>query len=259
MRVAIGQTAGRPGEVAANLALMERLAREAAGQGADLLLLPELFLSGYNMGPAIRDLAEPADGPSARAAGAIARQAGIALAYGYPERTAEGLYNAAKLLDREGRPVANYRKTHLWGDYERAQFRPGDSLEVFVFGGIRFGMLICFDIELPEAARTLALRGAEALIVLSATSAPYPAVPRRLVPVRAYENGLFILFANRCGAEFGLAYAGESCAAAPDGALLARCGEGEGLAFASLDPAHYADYRRAHDYKANRRPPLYEP
>ncbi|MFZ5790819.1 MAG: carbon-nitrogen hydrolase family protein [Pseudomonadota bacterium] len=257
MKVALGQVVGAPTDIAANLALMERLAAEAGRRSADLLLLPELFLSGYNIGATVRELAEPLDGPSATRVGAIAAKAGLAIAYGYPERVPEGVYNSAAVLDRKGRAVANYRKTHLWGDYERAQFLPGQALDLFELDGLRLGFMICYDIDFPELARGLALAGADALIALSATTAPYPVVARHLIPARAYENRLFVLYANRAGEESGLRYAGESCIAAPDGSILASCGQGEELAIGSVDLERYAAFRRDHRYEAHRRPELY--
>lgn len=257
MKVALGQIVGTPADIAANLALMEKLAAEAAGRGADLLLLPELFLSGYNVGATVRELAEPLDGPSAKAAGAIAAKGGLAIAYGYPERAPEGVYNSAAVVDRRGLAVANYRKTHLWGDYERAQFLPGQASDLFELDGIRLGFMVCYDIDFPELARGLALAGADAIIALSATSAPYPVVPRCLIPARAYENRLFVLYANRAGEEHGLRYAGESCIAAPDGAVLARCGQSEELALGEIDFERYAAFQRGHRYEAHRRTELY--
>lgn len=257
MRVALGQTMGKPADVPGNLKLMARLAMAAAGGGAELLLLPELFLTGYNIGAEIQALAEPSDGPSATAAASIAATAGVALAYGYAERAPDGVYDSALVIDRSGRRVANYRKTHLWGDYERTQFRPGDSLDVFELAGLRFGILICYDLDFPELARGLALAGADALIALSATTAPYPVIPRHVVPARAYENRMFVLFSNQAGEERGLAYAGESCAAAPDGSVLASCGKADELAFADVDLARYAAFRAAHRFAGDRRPELY--
>jgi predicted amidohydrolase len=257
MKVALGQIVGTPADVAANLALMERLATDAAASGADLLLLPELFLSGYNVGATVRELAEPLDGPSAARAGTIAAKAGLAIAYGYPERAPEGVYNSAAVLDRKGRTVANYRKTHLWGDYERAQFLPGQASNLFDLDGLRLGFMICYDIDFPELARGLALAGADAIIALSATTAPYPVVPRHLIPARAYENRLFVLYANRAGEEQGLRYAGESCIAAPDGSILASCGQGEELAIGAVDLERYAAFKHNHRYETHRRPELY--
>jgi 5-aminopentanamidase len=257
VNIALGQTIGTPGDVAANLALLERLAVEAAGRGADLLLLPEFFLSGYNVGAAIRELAEPRDGSAAKAVATIAASAGIAIAYGYPERTSEGVYNSAMVIGRTGEIVAGYRKIHLWGDDERMQFLAGRSCDVFSLGGLRFGILICYDLDFPEMARGLALSGADAIMALSATTAPYAVVPRHLIPARAYENRLFVLFSNRTGEEHGLRYAGESCVAAPDGEILASCGQAEELAFATLDLPRYAAFRRDHRYGDDRRPEIY--
>lgn len=257
MKVALGQTIGTPGDVAANLALMQRLARDAADKGADLLLLPELFLTGYNIGTAIPDLAEPLDGPSAKAVAAIAKAAGLAIAYGYPERTAEGLYNAGLILDRQGQVVVNYRKSHLWGAMEHAHFLSGQEPPIFQLGGLRLGFMICYDIDFPEVSRSIALAGVDAIIALSATSKPYHVVPRHLIPARAYENRLFFAFLNRAGQENGLSYAGESCIAAPDGEVIAQCGDGEELVIGTLDVDAYATFRHDHQYKSDRRPHLY--
>jgi len=258
MKVALGQTIGTPGDIAANLALMERLAKEAAARGADLLLLPELFLSGYNVGAAISDLAEAREGPSAIAAAAIAKAVDIAIAYGYPERAPEGIFNTALVLDRQGRVVANYRKSHLWGAEERTHFLPGRESAIFMLGGLRFGFMICYDIDFPEFSRTLALAGVDAIIALSATTKPYHVVSRRLIPARAYENRLFFLFANRAGEEHGMSYSGESCIAAPDGELIAQCGDGEELVIGTVDADSYAAFRRDHQYKADRQLHLYQ-
>ena len=257
MKVALGQTIGMPGDVAANLALMERLATEAAAGGADLLLLPELFLTGYNIGAGIRDLAESHDGPSSMAASAIAKAAGLAIAYGYPERRPEGIYNAALVLDRQGQVVTNYRKPHLWGADEAVYFLPGHEPAIFTLDNLRFGFMICYDIDFPEYARTLALAGIDAIIALSATTKPYHVVSRHLIPARAYENRLFFLFANRAGEEHGMSYTGESCIAAPDGDLITRCGDGAELVIGTVDPDTYAAFRRDHQYKADRQLHLY--
>lgn len=253
MRIALGQFAGTPADVAANLRLAESLAREAARQGADLLVLPELFLTGYNIGDAVVRLAEPGDGPSARAMARIATAAGLAIVYGYPERAPEALYNSAAAIDRGGRHLATYRKIHLWGGFEGSHFRPGTEPAALTLGGLSLDLQICYDLDFPEPSRAAARGGADGLIVISATSAPYSIVSRHLVPTRAYENQLFVLFADRTGEEAGLRYAGESCVAAPDGTFLAKSGFEEALIFADLDAAAYAGYRRDH------RPPAFWP
>jgi len=257
MKIALGQTIGTPGDVPANLQLMGRLADTAAAQGADLLLLPELFLSGYNIGDQAQRLAEPGNGPAAAAASAIAAKAKLAIIYGYPERGTEAVYNSALMLDKTGQHIANYRKTHLWGDFERRQFRPGANVTLIELAGVRFGIMICYDIDFPELARRYALDGADAIIALSATTAPYPVVPRRLIPARAYENRLFVLFSDRAGTEHGMTYAGESCVAAPDGEIVAACGQGEELVIAEIDFDRYRQFRQDHRFTEDRRPELY--
>ena len=125
MKIAIYQGEGLPAKVDENLEIMRRFAFSAARQQADLIIFPELFLTGYNIGSAAHSLAEPADGPSYQKAAEIARKADIALLYGYSERLGTDVYNAALLIDRKGRARANYRKTHLYGSYEKNTSNPG--------------------------------------------------------------------------------------------------------------------------------------
>jgi predicted amidohydrolase len=260
MRIAIYQGPGEAGSVAPNLDLIEARAKEAASRGARLLIGPEMFLSGYNIGPEqVRHLAEPADGPALARVAAIARETRIALLVGYPERGENGaIYNAVRLIDRDGRSLANYRKCHLFGDLDRRMFHAGSGLsEVAEIDGVRVGLLICYDLEFPESVRLLALAGADLVAVPTALMDPFEAVARILVPARALENQVFLAYANRCGREGDLSYCGQSCVVGPDGADLARAGRGEQLILADLDPARLAAARRANSYLADRRPELY--
>ena len=126
MRIALFQGPEQPGTVAGNLERLRQAAGAAAARGARLLVCPEMFLTGYHIGPeATRRLAEPADGPSAQQAAAIARASGLALLYGYPELAPDGsVFNAALLVERDGRRLANHRKSHLFGDLDRARSAP---------------------------------------------------------------------------------------------------------------------------------------
>ncbi|MCS0503433.1 carbon-nitrogen hydrolase family protein [Ancylobacter mangrovi] len=261
MRIALLQTAGDPdNRPAANLDRLEAAAARAAGNGAELLLAPEMFLSGYNIG---RDmaarLAEPADGPSARRAGEIARRHGIALCYGYPERGEDGaVHNAALLLDHTGAPRLNYRKAHLFAALDRAMFAAGDELTaVAEIGGLRLGILICYDVEFPEAVRALALAGADLVLVPTANMKPYDAVSHLVVPARAFENGLFVAYANRCGSEGDLDYLGLSCVGDPNGGNLVLAGDGEEILYADILPERLAAARRFNSHLKDRRPDAY--
>jgi predicted amidohydrolase len=260
MRVAVFQGPLHGGAPDQNLGRLRRAARDAADAGAGLLIAPEMFLTGYNIGPeAVRGLAEPVDGPSATEAARIARSVGLALLYGYPELGPDGrVYNAAVLLDRQGRRLANHRKTHLFGALDRDAFAPGQGPPtVAEVDGLRLGILTCYDVEFPENVRTLALQGVELVAVPTANMAPYSFVPLTLVPARAYENHFFVAYANRCGREGELNYVGLSCIVGPDGQDLARADAGEGLISAELDLARFRSAPPLNTYLADRRPELY--
>jgi predicted amidohydrolase len=257
MRLSIFQG---PAALVPILDALDRAAAEAASTGSTFLILPELFLTGYNIGAdALRALAEPPDGPSATAIAAIARRHRIALLYGYPERGPGGhLYNSALLVTHDGRIAANYRKSHLFGAMEIAVFTPGEApLILAEIDGLKLGILICYDVEFPELVRTLAVQGADLVAVPTAQMHPYEFVPQVLIRARAYENSLFLAYANRCGTEADLIYTGESCIVGPDGHDLARAGLAEALISADLDPAALIRARQFNTFLADRRPALY--
>ncbi|GHG68467.1 carbon-nitrogen hydrolase family protein [Streptomyces griseocarneus] len=259
LRIALYQgPSGVPASTADSLAALSDAARRAADAGARLLLTNELYLTGYALGPAVRDLAEPADGPAARAVAAIAAEHGLAVGFGYPERDGETVFNSLQIVGPDGGRLANYRKAHLFGDYETTFFTPGDQAVVQAdLDGVRLGLLICYDVEFPEAVRAHALAGTELLLVPTALMRPYEIVPQTIVPARAWESQLYIAYANRCGDEGDFAFAGLSCLAAPDGTVRARAGAGEDLIVADVDPGLLKASRAENTYLSDRRPELY--
>jgi predicted amidohydrolase len=261
MRIALLQTAGDPAnEPAANLDRLAAAAARARAGGADLLVAPEMFLTGYAIGrEAAEAKAEPADGVCAHRAAEIARANGIALVYGYPERGEDGrLYNAAILIDAEGRRLLNYRKTHLFAALDRSMFSAGTgTCETARLGPFTVGLLICYDVEFPEAARALALAGADLIIVPTANMKPYEPVSHLLVPARAYENGIYVAYANRCGREADLAYYGLSSVAGPAGGNLVMARIGEELVFADIDITEIGAARSVNTHLRDRRPETY--
>lgn len=219
------------------LARLDTTAERARAQGAALLVCPEMSLTGYQIGAAgVAALAEPANGPLAQAVAALAQRHGLAIVYGYPEHNPHGKpYNAAQCIAADGQRVANYRKTHLFGDIDRAQFSPGPQASaVFAWNGWRLGLLICYDIEFPEPARGLALQGADALLVPTANMIAFDEVQRVLLPARALENRVFVAYANACGREGDTSYGGLSTVCGPMGAVLAQGGRDEELLLVSL-------------------------
>ncbi|MEU3823554.1 MULTISPECIES: carbon-nitrogen hydrolase family protein [unclassified Streptomyces] len=258
LRTALLQSSGQLGDVAANLKILDEAAARAAAGGAGLLVAPELFLTGYAIGADIARLAEPADGPSAREAAAIAVRHGLAIAYGYPERDGEAVYNSARLVGADGMLLANYRKTHLYGGFEQDWFTPGDQPVVQAeVGGVRVGLMICYDVEFPENVRAHALAGTDLLLVPTALMHPAEIVAEAVVPVRAFENQLYIAYANRTGPEGDFEFVGLSALAGPDGTARARAGRGEELVTGDADPELLRRSRDENPYLRDRRPALY--
>lgn len=227
LTLALWQTAYAP-TTAQALQRLDAAAAQARAQGADLLVCPEMVLTGYAIGPErVAALAEPPDGALARAVASIACRHHLAVVYGYPERhpAGERPYNAAQFVAANGRRLAHYRKTHLYGDLDRAQFSVGDTAsQAFVWRGWRLGLLICYDVEFPEAVRGLASQGAHAVLVPTANMREFDEVPMQMVPARARDNRLFVAYANACGHEAALHYGGLSTVAGPDGERLGRSG-----------------------------------
>ncbi|MFJ7215814.1 carbon-nitrogen hydrolase family protein [Amycolatopsis sp. NPDC098790] len=225
--------------------------------GADLVVTAEMATTGYHIGARTHELAEPADGPTAAKMSALAKETGVALAYGYPEADGSRVYNSVQLVDATGR-LANYRKTHLFGDLDKAWFTPGDEPVVQAdVAGVRVGLLICYDVEFPELVRAHALAGTELLVVPTALMSPYEVVADTVVPARAYESQLFVAYANRCDVERELTYCGRSCVVAPTGAVLTRAGSGPALVTAEVTREALAASRLENTHLADRRPELY--
>ncbi|WP_422367902.1 carbon-nitrogen hydrolase family protein [Pelagibius sp.] len=251
MRIAILQMIAVPGDVAANLKQIEAAAEKAAAGGAALLIAPELATTGYGAGDVIRDLAETAEGPQVQALTAIARKHGLALVAGFAERDGEEVFNSLVMAEASETPSI-YRKTHLYGDYERALFTPGEADSALRnFQGLKLGFLICYDVEFPENVRRLARAGAD--VVLVPTALPEGSFARfiatRVVPVRAFENQVFVVYADHGGGDANFSYAGLSRAVGPDGQSLAASDTDTAeLLFADIDPGAFDESRRANTY-----------
>ncbi|MER8089701.1 carbon-nitrogen hydrolase family protein [Streptomyces sp. NPDC087532] len=258
LRTALLQSSGRPGHVDENIEVLDEAARRAADSGARLLVCPELFLTGYAIGADVPRLAEPADGPSARAVAGIAARHGLAVLYGYPERAGEQIFNAAQLIGPDGAALANYRKTHLFGCFEQEWFTPGERTVVQAeLDGVRVGIMICYDVEFPENVRSHALAGTDLLLVPTAQMHPFQFVAESVVPVRAFESQLYVAYVNRTGPEGEFEFVGLSCLAGPDGTVRTRAGRGEELVIGEVDPEFLRASRAANPYLNDRRPGLY--
>lgn len=204
---------------------------QAAALGAHWLVTPEMALTGYAIGAdRARALAQAADGPLAEAVARLTQRHGVGVVYGFAEHNGDARpFNSVQAIDARGERLGLYRKTHLYGAIDAAQFSPGDAPPpVIDLDGWRIGLLICYDIEFPEPARDLALRGADALLVPTANMVEFPEVAQRLVPARACENRLYVAYVNACGIQLSagnrLSYGGLSTLCGPMGEVLWQAG-----------------------------------
>ena len=245
---------------------MERV-REAAGKGAQIICLPELFQSPYFCQTENHDhfrLAEPIPGPGTERLGRLAKELGVVLIASLFEKRAEGLYhNTTAVLDADGSYLGKYRKMHIPDDpnyYEKFYFTPGDlGYRRWDTKFAKAGVLICWDQWYPEAARLTAMSGAQILF--------YPTAIGWLVPEKAeygaaqqaswetiqrshaIANGVYVAAVNRVGLEpgpnQGIEFWGGSFVAAPNGEVLAKAGTDEEVLIVPVDMRR-VDVARTH-------------
>ncbi len=250
MRLALWQDRSPAGDQAAAMIRIGQAARAAGAMGAGMLVLPEVFLPGYNH-PAIRDHALPPHAPVFQQIGRLAAGSGCGIVFGYAEREGDSVYNAAMAFDAAGLPVAHYRKIQLFGPREKAIYTPGAAYTVFDLRGCKAALLICYDIEFAAHVATLAEDGVTLILVPTANMAPFDHVARHSVATMAANHGVTIVYANYCGGEGDLRYVGGSLIAGPHGEVLAQAGQVPALLVADVpdrDPAllstQGADYRK---------------
>jgi predicted amidohydrolase len=225
---------------AERLSALDRVLGAWRAERPRLLVCPELFMSGYNVGADVSSLAEPAEGPFAAAVSALARASGTAILYGYPERAGGRLYNAALCIDAEGAPVANHRKLVIPPGFELDHFAAGEGITLFDLAGMRLAVLVCYDAEFPEAVRAAAMAGAQAVLVPTALRDVWGAVARKMMPTRAFENGIYLVYCNHAGSEGDMTFLGASSIVAPDGEDLAQAGAGEEVISTTIEGARVA-------------------
>jgi len=243
-----------------NLAKAKKHINLAATRGASAIIFPELYLTGYSLGKRTVEMAETIDGPSIRCIVALAKQYKIAVLMGFPELNPQNnhIYDSMFIVDEKGHFCGSYRKTHLF-QTEKIWFHPGMNFSVIDFGLGPTGLLICYDLEFPEAARTLALNGAKWIATSTGNMVPNQHLQEINVQARAAENRLWVAVANRVGQEGNLSFFGGSAVADPYGNLIAQSKDGEELLFVDIDLARATKARLNADYLVDRRPEIYNP
>jgi N-carbamoylputrescine amidase len=258
---------------AENIVAVSMLVEDAARQGAQVILPPELFSGPYFC--KIEDearfaLARPTtDHPSVKAMQALARQHKVAIPTSFFERDGHHYYNTVAMIGPDGEIIGTYRKSHIPdgpGYEEKYYFRPGnDGFKVWDLFGARIGVGICWDQWYPECARVMALMGAEVLFYPTAIgSEPYDAdldtsrMWRRAMQGHAVSNCMPVVAANRTGTEDGQRFYGHSFIADEWGDLIAEYGGDEaGVLVATLDLDRAARHRAGMGFFRDRRPQLY--
>lgn len=233
MRLALWQPPSPAGDSAAGLQSLATALGAAGAAGAATLVTPEVFLPGYNH-DRIAALAQPRGGDWHRAAAGLCRGAGCGLVLGYAERAGDSVFNAAAAFDATGAEVAHYRKIQLYGAREKALYAPGDRYATFEIEGTRAAILICYDVEFAPHVAALAAAGVRLILVPTGNMLPFTHVTAATVPAMAANHNVAIAYANYCGSEGDLTYAGGSVLAGPDGAVLALAGAAPALILADL-------------------------
>ncbi|MCR9170483.1 MULTISPECIES: carbon-nitrogen hydrolase family protein [Marivita] len=237
VRLAVAQSPAGLDKTEDRIAWLRDALPDLTAKSIDLVLLPELFLCGYNIGDTLADRAEPADGPGFEAMRDLAQTSGIALHYGFAEADGTHLYNSALCISPDGTVLTHQRKLGIPPGFEQTHFTPGVGCSLFSYRGMRFATLICYDAEFPETVRHVASLGAEVVLVPTALGAQWGWVAHTMIPCRAYENGVYLAYANSAGSQNGMEFLGASVIAAPGGAEAVRAGSEPEVIFADLDRA----------------------
>ncbi|MCB2072124.1 MAG: N-carbamoylputrescine amidase [Novosphingobium sp.] len=271
--VAALQLALNSSNEAENIAAVSTLVEQAAGQGAQIVLPPELFSGPYFCkveDEALFALARPlGDHPAVAAMQALAARLKVAVPTSFFERDGHHYYNTLAMIDQTGEILGTYRKSHIPdgpGYEEKFYFRPGnDGFKVWDVCGTRIGVGICWDQWYPECARVMALMGAELLFYPTAIgSEPYDAdldtsrMWRRAMQGHAVSNCMPVIASNRIGEEDGQRFYGHSFITDEWGDVLSEFGaEESGVLVARLDLASAARHRAGMGFFRDRRPQLY--
>ena len=254
-----------------------RMIERAAKQNVHVLTFCELFLSPFFPNRLVENFDRFFVGPDSeviQTIAASARKHEMALILPFGERATSGMYNAAMVLDRSGRRIGTYRKTHIpayfpnekaggTGSYEKFYFTPGPDLPVFDVDGVKLGIQICNDRLYPEPSRVLALKGAE-IIFMPICYSVYSDPEHRnrmwdlAMRSRALENGVYVVAANKVGAEGVRQHLGRSMIVDPRGTILKEAGsKEEELLVHEIDLDEVSIQRKKFPWWRDRRPDLY--
>ena len=263
VKVALGQMTSKLGDVEYNVKKAVEFIRQAAHMDADIICLPELFATGYNL----RVLKDEIKRLSCEYSQFIIKELSksakdnniyVIAPFGIVEKTENNLYNAAVVFDSNGNNIGNYYKTHAFS-LEKEYFVEGNQYNIFETNFGRIGILICYDVGFPEAARTLCLKGAEIIFIPAAWRIQDENAWLLNVPSRALENQLYTIGVNRSGFDEDVHLFGKSMVCNPDGKVEMQIEyDMDGVVVWEIDLNEVERCRSDGGYLADRKPEIYE-
>lgn len=257
--ISLAQMDIRLGDVAANLAQGQSLVQEAARRGSDLIVLPELWTTGYDLARATELAESLPDGPTLQLLSTWAQEHAIWITGSLLLHGTTGVFNAAPLFGPEGQIVGPYCKIHRFGPMEEDRWlEAGERPGLFDLPWGRTGMAICYDLRFPELFRAYAVAGVD--LILLPSEWPFPRLLhwRTLIRARAIENQCFIVAVNRVGSDRDNTFCGHSAIIDPCGEIVVEAGESEALLTAIIDLALVEDVRSRMPVLSDRRPECYD-
>ncbi|MCJ7768609.1 carbon-nitrogen hydrolase family protein [Candidatus Bathyarchaeota archaeon] len=247
LHIALAQISCYQGNKEKNLETIKENVVRAKREGAQLVIFPELSLTGYVVRDQIYELAERIPGPSTRIVEKLAKENELHIIFGMPETSEKAqatLYNSAVLVGPNGL-IGKYRKMYLPTHSifeEKRYFRPGYQVAVYDTKLGKIGLVICYDIYFPEVTRLTRLKGAQLIVCISASPGIRRAFFETLTAARAIENTTFLAYVNRAGIEDGLQFWGGSRIIGPSGRIIAEAKyDEEDFVVAEMD---YADAKQ---------------
>ncbi|MBH0231614.1 carbon-nitrogen family hydrolase [Halobacillus yeomjeoni] len=258
MKIAIIQMDIAFGDPEANRAEAERKVQEAAREKVDVIVLPELWTTGYDLSR-FDEIAEKMDGPTHRLLKELCKKYKLAILGSVAEVQGENYYNTLVGYNSEGTRILHYRKAHLFRLMNEEKYlESGDTKGNFSILNHKAAGVICYDIRFPEWMRTHMLDGSKALFVVAEWPKPRVDHWRSLLISRAIENQCFVIACNRVGSDDNNRFGGHSMVIDPWGNIVAEAGGHEEILYAEVDLSDVEEIREQIPIFQDRRPSLYE-
>ncbi len=259
MKIATIQMNMKFGEPEENFAHAKELVKKAAEQGAEVVVLPETWNTGFFPKESLATLADKDGKKTKEVFSGLAKEYGIYIVAGSVATVKNGdVFNTSYTFDKTGKLIGEYDKTHLFTPMnEHGYFKKGDRITTFEIEGRKCGIIICYDIRFPELTRSMTVKGLDMLFVVSQWPAVRTAHLKALVKARAIENQMFVVCCNSCGKAGETVFGGNSTSCDPWGEVIASAGPEEEIIFTDADFSITKNIRETINVFADRRDELY--